>query len=212
MNDDLRKSFEMLLKNGDYVKAETELIKFMKLEPEDRDAKMLYGTCRMLQGDTETAKRIHDELEPFYSNSDDIPKSEKSFWQKYHRWIIYGSVGALVAIGGIAVFGPEIMSATSKLSKSSKTYDEHKNDLKEARKERKENDGYKYGGKPRSYYCKVCGNSMEIAFGWDDDKEAELSAKMNKGLIPCKTCGKDTPYSETQPDITPKTSLPEAKK
>ena len=60
MTDELRKSFETLLKNGDYVKAEAELIKFMKLEPEDRDAKMLYGTCRMLQGDTETARPVKE--------------------------------------------------------------------------------------------------------------------------------------------------------
>ena len=212
MERNLLKRFESMLKNGEYAEAEKQLNDFIEQYPDDREAKMLFGTCRMLQGDTETANKIHDELEPQFSQNPDLTEPEKSFWQKYHNWIIYGSVAALVVIGGIAVFGPEIISATSKLSKSSKTYDEHKNDLKEARKERKENDGYKYGGKPRSYYCKVCGNSMKIAFGWDDDKEAELSAKMNKGLIPCKTCGKDTPYSETQPDITPKTSLPEAKK
>jgi len=181
MTDDLRKSFEMLLKNGDYVKAESELKKFMTLEPEDRDAKMLYGTCRMLQGDTETAKRIHDELEPFYSNSDDIPKSEKSFWQKYHRWIIYGSVAALVAIGGIAVLRPGIGVMFGALTPSIATTQ-------------------KYGGAPVSYYCKECGKPTEIAFGWGADNEAELRAKVDKGLIPCDTCGKDTPYSRTKPD------------
>ena len=32
----------------------------MKLDPKDRDAKMLYGTCRMLQGDTETAGQVNE--------------------------------------------------------------------------------------------------------------------------------------------------------
>lgn len=145
MTDDLRKSFEMLLKNGDYVKAESELKKFMTLEPEDRDAKMLYGTCRMLQGDTETAKRIHDELEPFYSNSDDIPKSEKSFWQKYHRWIIYGSVGALVAIGGIAVFGHNISEIFGPLEHQLECNREARRDIQEL----------KYAAPPERRYIKA---------------------------------------------------------
>ena len=186
MTDDLRKSFEKLLKNGDYAEAEMLLKQFMKVEPKDRDAKMLYGTCRMLQGDTETAKRIHDELEPFYSNSDDIPKSEKSFWQKYHRWIIYGTAAALgIGVGVARIYREiEINTMSSLVAESDGV--------------RRLDDTTVYAGPPLTYYCKSCGKPTKIAWGFIRDEKyyKELRAKVDKGLIPCETCGKDTPYTE----------------
>ena len=53
MTGDIRKSFESLLKNGEYAEAERLLNEFIEQHPEDREAKVLFGTCRMLQGDTE---------------------------------------------------------------------------------------------------------------------------------------------------------------
>ena len=60
MQDLVLKSFESMLKNGDYAEAEALLKKFMELNPEDREAKMLYGTCRLLQGDTATASQVEE--------------------------------------------------------------------------------------------------------------------------------------------------------
>lgn len=60
MQDLVLKSFESMLKNGDYAEAEALLKKFMELNPEDREAKMLYGTCRLLQGDTATASQVKE--------------------------------------------------------------------------------------------------------------------------------------------------------
>ena len=108
MTDDIRKSFESLLKKGEYAEAEKQLNEFIELHPEDREAKMLFGTCRMLQGDTETAKKIHDELEPQFSQNPDLTEPEKSFWQKYHNWIIYGTAAALVVLGAAVYFGKSI--------------------------------------------------------------------------------------------------------
>ena len=78
MNIQEKHSFETLIKNGEYAEAEKHLNEFIELHPEDREAKMLFGTCRMLQGDTETAKKIHDELEPEFSQNPDLPEPEKA--------------------------------------------------------------------------------------------------------------------------------------
>ena len=60
MTDDIRKSFESLLKKGEYAEAEKQLNEFIEQHPEDREAKMLFGTCRMLQGDTEIARPVKE--------------------------------------------------------------------------------------------------------------------------------------------------------
>ena len=100
-----------MLKDGNYAETETLLKNAMELEPGSWEAKMLYGTCRLLQGDTETAKRIHDELEPHFSADLDLPEAERTFWQKYHNWIIYGTAATLVAVLGAAVYFGESISA-----------------------------------------------------------------------------------------------------
>ncbi len=105
MEEKLLKSFESMLKKGNYAEIEHLLKEFAVLNPEDWEAKMLYGTCRLLQGDAETAKQIHDELEPQFSADLDLPEAKRTFWQKYHNWIIYGSAAALVigAVGYVAL-------------------------------------------------------------------------------------------------------------
>ena len=194
MREELRRNFEEMLKNGDHAEAEIELKRIMEQAPDDRDAKMLYGTCRMLQGDTETAKRIHDELWPGFSGAGDIPARERTFWEKYHNWIIYGSVAALV-IGGVVKMAKE----------ASKSFSEIIISTPEAKKYAgppiQSYGLLKYAGPPKTYYCKKCGNPTKIGWGWIEDEKyrAELSAKVGKGLIPCKTCGKDTPYKEDNP-------------
>ena len=100
MKDELKKNFESLLKNGEYAEAEKLLVPYMKENPDDWDAKLLYGTCRMMQGDAEAAKQIHDEVEKQIAESGKLPEEQKSFWVKYERLIIYGAIGTALVIGG----------------------------------------------------------------------------------------------------------------
>ena len=111
MDEKLLKSFESMLKKGNYAEIEPLLKEIAALNPEDWEAKMLYGTCRLLQGDTETAKQIHDDLDPHFSTDLDLPEAKRTFWQKYHNWIIYGTAATLVAVLGAAVYFGESISA-----------------------------------------------------------------------------------------------------
>lgn len=102
MQDELKKNFESLLKNGEYAEAEKLLVPYMKENPDDWDAKLLYGTCRMMQGDAETAKQIHDEVEKQIAESGKLPEEQKSFWDKYKKIIFYGAIGTALVLGGYA--------------------------------------------------------------------------------------------------------------
>ena len=108
MKEDLKKSFESLLKNGEYAEAEKLLVPYMKDNPDDWDAKLLYGTCRMMQGDTETAKLIHQQGEKYFESGKDIPAEQKSFWDKYEKLIFYGLVGTALVLVGVASCGKAI--------------------------------------------------------------------------------------------------------
>lgn len=128
MNDDLKKNFEDLLKKGEYAEADKLLVAYMKESPKDLDAKMLYGTCRMMQGDSSTAKQIHDEVENQISESNDISETQKTFWQKYKKLIIYGAIGTALVYGGYKVYEDEItqffgVSASTNDPVSTSTYD-----------------------------------------------------------------------------------------
>ena len=105
MTESLTKSFEILLKNGEYAEAEKLLVPYMQDNPDDWDAKLLYGTCRMMQGDTETAKIIHQQASEYFESGKDIPEGQKSFWDKYKKLIFYGAVGAALVLTGVACFG-----------------------------------------------------------------------------------------------------------
>ena len=93
---------------GETARADEELKKLLASEPDNLQAKMLYGTCRQLLGDEETFKRIHDEIAPemdaLQSNlpnpddvSDDSPTADTAgshegclsldlkMWQQYHQ-------------------------------------------------------------------------------------------------------------------------------
>ncbi len=128
MKDDLKKKFEDLLKKGEYAEADKLLVAYMKESPKDLDAKMLYGTCRMMQGDSSTAKQIHDEVEPQISEANDISETQKTFWQKYKKLIIYGAIGTALVYGGYKVYEDEItqffgVSASTNDPVSTSTYD-----------------------------------------------------------------------------------------
>ena len=103
MQDDLKKSFETLIKDGEYAEAEKLLVEFMQDNPDDWDAKLLYGTCRMMQGDSKTAQEIQQQAQAYFeSGKNDITEEQKSFWKRYKELIIYGAIGAalIIAVAG----------------------------------------------------------------------------------------------------------------
>ena len=100
MKEALKKSFEVLLKNGEYAEAEKLLVLYMQANPDDWDAKLLYGTCRMMQGDADTAKLIHQQAQGYFESGKDIPAEQKNFWDKYKKLIFYGVIGTALVLGG----------------------------------------------------------------------------------------------------------------
>ena len=104
MKDALKHSFEVLLKNGEYAEAEKLLVPYMKENPDDWDAKLLYGTCRMMQGDAETAKLVHQQAQDHFESGRDIPEEQKSFWDKYKKLIFYGAIGTALVLSGYVVY------------------------------------------------------------------------------------------------------------
>ena len=102
MNSALKKSFETLLKNREYAEAEKLLVPYMKENPEDWDAKLLYGTCRMMQGDAETAKLVNQQAQGYFESGKEIPEEQKSFWGKYTKLIFYGAIGTALVLTVIA--------------------------------------------------------------------------------------------------------------
>ena len=64
---------KQLMAAGDTAQADKALKELLAKEPDNLQAKMLYGTCRQLLGDEETFKRIHDELAPVMVKLSDIP-------------------------------------------------------------------------------------------------------------------------------------------
>ena len=104
MKDTLKKSFENLLKSGEYAEAEKLLVAYMKENPGDWDAKLFYGTCRMMQGDTETAKLIHQQAQGYFESGKEIPEEQKSFWDKYKKLIFYGAIGTALVLAGYVAY------------------------------------------------------------------------------------------------------------
>ena len=83
-----------LMKNGDFAKADAELKAIVECEPGNVQAKLLYGTCRLLLGDEDTFRKIHDEVEPRISFEKDAEVI--SAWRKYSRLLKCLLAGALV--------------------------------------------------------------------------------------------------------------------
>ena len=120
MKEALKKSFEVLLKNGEYAEAEKLLVPYMKENPDDWDAKLLYGTCRMMQGDADTAKLIHQQAEGYFESGKDISVEQKSFWDKYKKLIFYGAIGTALVLAGGAYLGKQMQKVFGVLSVNTK--------------------------------------------------------------------------------------------
>jgi radical SAM protein with 4Fe4S-binding SPASM domain len=71
---------------GETAQADEALKALLEAEPDNLQAKMLYGICRQLLGDEETFRRIHDELAPAMEkpNETETPPEVASLWRKYH--------------------------------------------------------------------------------------------------------------------------------
>lgn len=122
MKDVLKHSFEVLLKNGEYAEAEKLLVPYMKENPDDWDAKLLYGTCRMMQGDAETAKLVHQQAQGHFECGRDIPEEQKSFWDKYKKLIFYGAIGTALVLAGGAYLGKQMQDVFEVLSSAMAAY------------------------------------------------------------------------------------------
>ena len=122
MKEDLKKSFEVLLTNGEYAEAEKLLVPYMQENPDDWDAKLLYGTCRMMQGDSETAKLIHQQAQGYFESANDVPEEQKSFWDKYKKLIFYGAIGTALVLCGVACFGKQVQEIFEVLSQPMSAY------------------------------------------------------------------------------------------
>ena len=122
MKDKLKKSVESLLKNGEYAEAEKLLVPYMKENPDDWDAKLLYGTCRMMQGDADTAKLIHQQAEGYFESGKDISVEQKSFWDKYKKLIFYGAIGTALVLAGGAYLVKQMQKVFVFLNPSSLIY------------------------------------------------------------------------------------------
>ncbi len=104
-----------LMVAGDTVQADGALKELLAAEPNNLQAKMLYGTCRQLLGDEETFKRIHDELEPQMLKLDvwtPCQVETLSLWKKYKTlWevLILGALVLGVDVVGITYYGHKLV-------------------------------------------------------------------------------------------------------
>lgn len=89
-----------LVNNGNLASADAELKTLVELEPENIQAKLLYGTCRLLLGDENVFRKIHDEVRPRMAFEKDV--TIVLAWRKYLQWLRYLLVGALMLEGGCA--------------------------------------------------------------------------------------------------------------
>ena len=105
-----------LMSAGETAQADVALKELLAQEPDNLQAKMLYGTCRQLLGDEETFRRIHGELAPEMEKlADDpltvdtiVPAETLSLWKKYHALWMTLIIGGLVLAGGVYVLGMRI--------------------------------------------------------------------------------------------------------
>ena len=87
---------KQMMAAGDAAKSAESLKELLAKEPDNLQAKMLYGTCCQLLGDEETFRRIHDELAPVMEKrSMGTRSAEAKMWESYKRFHVDMSRGAL---------------------------------------------------------------------------------------------------------------------
>ncbi len=111
---------KLMMAAGETAQADEALKELLAAEPNNLQAKMLYGTCRQLLGDEETFRRIHDELAPVMVKLSDIsldtstsvPTETLSLWKKYQTLWEYLIIAGLVITGvvvGVWYLGKDIL-------------------------------------------------------------------------------------------------------
>ena len=123
---------KQLMAAGETAQADEALKELLAAEPNNLQAKMLYGTCRQLLGDEETFRRIYDELAPVMGKTGvshdagtTVTPEAVSLWRKYQTQWEYLVLGALVlgaAVAGIVYFGRCVNSQNSVAIKALATY------------------------------------------------------------------------------------------
>lgn len=91
-----------LMKSSDIAGAEAAAQELLMAESDNIQAAILYGSCRQLQGDEVTFRRIHDELAPKMESVRD--ENTLLLWRRYHALKVALMVGGL-ALTGMAVSG-----------------------------------------------------------------------------------------------------------
>ena len=86
---------KLRLKSGDVAGTEAAAQELLAAEPDNVQAMMLYGTCRQLQGDEATFRRIHGELAPRIAKVKDIEALE--MWKHFDE-LCRGTDGPFLAL------------------------------------------------------------------------------------------------------------------
>ena len=88
---------KQLMADGDTAQADKALKELLAQEPDNLQAKMLYGICRQLLGDEATFKRIHDELAPVMEKRKEAVSNadEAKCWESFDKLFRFQNQDAL---------------------------------------------------------------------------------------------------------------------
>ena len=95
---------KQMMAADDTAQADEALKELLANEPNNLQAKMLYGICSQLRGDEKTFQNIYDELAPVMEQTlrrEQQPETV-SLWRKYHTLWMSLIVGGLVLAGTAA--------------------------------------------------------------------------------------------------------------
>lgn len=126
---------KQLMAAGETAQADEALKDLLAAEPDNLQAKMLYGTCRQLLGDEETFRRIHEDLASEMEKLvKEEPKAETvSLWKKYHvLWMTLIIAGLMLAgtVGAMCYFGKTGNCQITEAMKGLSAYDDPEYDPK----------------------------------------------------------------------------------
>ena len=116
---------KQLMAAGDTAQADEALKELLANDPDNLQAKMLFGICSQLRGDEKTFRRIYDELAPMMEHTlrrEQQPETA-SLWKKYRTlWkslivgglVLAGTAVAVVYVG--RTVNEQVVSATKAVS------------------------------------------------------------------------------------------------
>ena len=92
-------SIKQLIKNGDFPEAHDQLRQILSRTPDDTVARMLYGTCCQILGDSGTFGRIYQRLAPEMERC--VKRGERS--EHTAMWIKYAAMFAMIFTFGFQI-------------------------------------------------------------------------------------------------------------